>query len=118
MTTHTPELASLVRDFVYRLVAAVETDAIQRIQDAVSAAFVVSAVSAKPVPLEPGQSAAANAKPRRRLNLSPTALATRKLQGKYMGVIRPLPPALRERVKKVAREQGVAEAIKFAASAK
>jgi hypothetical protein len=52
----------------------------------------------------------------RKLNLSPKAIAVRKLQGQYMGILRGLPASSRERVRKIAHEQGVAAAIKFAAA--
>ena len=45
-------------------------------------------------------------------------MAARKLQGQYLGLLRGLGPGPRLRVKKVAREKGVAEALKFAASLK
>jgi hypothetical protein len=43
-------------------------------------------------------------------------LAVRKLQGKYLGALRRLRPAARAQVKKVAREQSVAAAVKLAQS--
>jgi len=55
--------------------------------------------------------------PRKRV-LSVRGLAVRKLQGKYLGTLRGLRPGARARVKKVAREQGVAAAVRLAQSLK
>jgi hypothetical protein len=46
------------------------------------------------------------------------ASAGRKLQGQYLGVLRGLRPRARAQVQKVAREQGVAAAVKLAMSLK
>lgn len=55
---------------------------------------------------------------KRTLKLSPKGLAARKLQGQYLGTLRGLSSANRVRVKKVAREQGVAAALKVASTLK
>ena len=55
---------------------------------------------------------------KRKLKLSAKGLAARKLQGQYLGLLRGLGAGPRARVKKVAREKGVAEALKFAATLK
>ena len=49
----------------------------------------------------------------RRRALSAKTLAARRLQGQYLGVLRRLAPAARVRVKKVAKEKGVAAAVAF-----
>jgi hypothetical protein len=109
------EIEGIVSSFVKRIVAVVERQALERAQSAVSAAFEGAAISPKPGlsgrwPL-PVVEPAANG---RKLNLSPKAIAARKLQGKYLGIIRGLPAVARERVRKVAHEKGVAAAIEFA----
>jgi hypothetical protein len=80
------------------------------------------APAAKPSAAEPSKvmkAAKAVATPgKRKLNLTAEGLAARKRQGHYMGLLRGLQPGARLRVKKVAREQGVAAAIKFAGTLK
>ncbi len=67
-----------------------------------------------------GASSAANgsaaAKPARKLRLTPKAAKARKLQGQYLGALRTLKDEARTRVKKLAQEKGVAEALKLAQS--
>ena len=50
--------------------------------------------------------------------LSPKAARARKIQGQYMGALKSLTGADREKVKQTAREKGVAEAVKLAKSLK
>jgi hypothetical protein len=50
--------------------------------------------------------------------LSDKATAARKLQGRYIGALRSLRPAARARVKKMARKEGVAAAVKLALTLK
>ena len=60
------------------------------------------------------------AKPARRRRakrpMSPRVLALRKLQGKYMGLVRGLKPAEKARVRAVREKQGMGAAIQLAAS--
>jgi hypothetical protein len=49
---------------------------------------------------------------------TPKAARARKLQGQYMGSLKSLTGADRERVKQTAKEKGVAEAVKLALSLK
>jgi hypothetical protein len=105
------QIEAIVREFTAQVVAAVEAEVSQRIQDAVAAAFGAAGPSvAKAAP-----SVAATRKPAK---ASPAVSATRKLQGQYLGTLRGLAPAARLRVRKVAQEQGVAAALKFARSLK
>jgi len=60
--------------------------------------------------------AAASARPRRRRRMSPKTRALRKLQGKYMGLVRGLKPAEKSRVRTVREKQGMAAAIALASS--
>jgi hypothetical protein len=49
---------------------------------------------------------------------TPKAARARKLQGQYMGSLKSLTGADRERVKQAAKDKGVAEAVKLALSLK
>jgi hypothetical protein len=53
-------------------------------------------------------------KPKRKFTMTPKAKAARKLQGQYLGRLRKLTAADRAKVKAVAKEKGVAEAVKAA----
>jgi hypothetical protein len=60
---------------------------------------------------------AATAKPAaRKIRMTPKAAKARKLQGQYLGALRSLKDDARDRVKKLAQEKGVGEAIKLAQS--
>ena len=50
--------------------------------------------------------------------MSPKAARARKIQGQYMGALKSLTGADREKVKQTAKEKGVAEAVKLAKSMK
>jgi hypothetical protein len=112
MTYASPDIERLVRDFVERIVVAVQAQSEDRVLAAVGAAFGEASQAGREHRL--ASSAAKVAV--RKVNLTPAGLAMRKLQGKYLGVLRTLTSGKREQVKKVAREKGVAEAIKFAGS--
>jgi hypothetical protein len=61
--------------------------------------------------------AKAGAKPGpRKIRMTPKAAKARKLQGQYLGALRSLKDDARDRVKKLAQEKGVAEALKLAQS--
>ena len=51
---------------------------------------------------------------RRSITLTPKVSQARRLQGQYLGSLRRLKGADRAQVKKVAKEKGVAEAVKVA----
>jgi hypothetical protein len=114
MQRSTVEIEEIIRSFVEQVVALVHRQTVERIQNAVSSAFAGATVSPKTRASVQPAPATAQATPKgRKLNLSPQALAVRKLQGKYMSIIKRLPAATHERVRKVAHEQGVAAAIRF-----
>jgi hypothetical protein len=114
MSSISSEIESIVREFTARVVAAAKAQANERVLSAVS-----SALSGQAAPASAKADKAAVAAPgKRKLKLSPKGLAARKLQGQYLGLLRGLSAGPRARVKKVAREKGVAEALKFAASLK
>jgi hypothetical protein len=101
------------------VLAAAKAQASERVLSAVSAALEEGAPVAQPARIEKsgGTEKAPPAEPRKRkLRLSAKGLAARKLQGQYLGLLRGLGPGPRARVKKVAREHGVAEALRFAAA--
>jgi len=50
----------------------------------------------------------------KKAKLSPTALRARKLQGQYLGALKSLAGADRAKVRQMAKEKGVAEAVKIA----
>lgn len=52
----------------------------------------------------------------RRVRMSPRVRALRKLQGKYMGYVRRLKPADKNRVRSVREKQGMGAAIRLARS--
>jgi hypothetical protein len=114
MTNTTSDLETLVRDFVSRVQIAIASEAADRVRSALASAFGGTSPSSAP-----RRETAKAAKPteaapaRRKLQLSPAGMAARKLQGQYMGLLRGLSAADRERVKKHAKENGVAAALKF-----
>ena len=112
------EIEEIVHSFVEQVVALVESQTMERLQSAVSSVLGGAAVSHKATPAARPAPASEPAAKRRKLNLSPEAVAVRKIQGQYMGLLRGLPATKRARVKKVAQTQGAAAAIKFAATLK
>jgi hypothetical protein len=118
MSSISTEIESIVREFTARVVAAAKVQASERVLSAVSAALTGQAAPAAAPSAKPQKAAAAPVPGKRKLKLSAKGLAARKLQGQYLGLLRGLSAGPRARVKKVAREKGVAEALKFAASLK
>lgn len=112
-----PEVKPLLRDFVGRLLAAIEADAARRLQSAVAFAFGTPAAAA--AGLRRSGKAASVARPvRRRPRVSRELAKARKLQGQYLGALRGLKPADHARVKALAHEKGLDAAIKLAHSIK
>jgi hypothetical protein len=62
------------------------------------------------------RTAASAAKPRRRRRMSPKTRALRKLQGRYMGLVRGLKATEKARVRAVRENQGMGAAIALASS--
>jgi hypothetical protein len=112
------EIEEIVHSFVEQVVALVERQTMERLQSAVSSVLGGAAVSRKAAPATRPAPASEPAAKRRKLNLSPEAVAVRKIQGQYMGLLRGLPATKRACVKKVAQTQGAAAAIKFAVTLK
>jgi hypothetical protein len=114
MTSQIPDIEALIRDFTTRIVAATQAQADARVRTALAATFpelALAAPVASPMPAK-----AASLPKRRKIKLSAKGLAARKLQGRYLGALRGLPPVARARVKKEARSKGVAAAVKLAKS--
>jgi hypothetical protein len=114
--TKTPAIESIIQEFVARLETAVRAEAGERVRAAVKAALGEESAPAKTAPAAPVMAKSDGSAGRQRSKLSPAATEARKLQGRYLGLLRGLSASARARVQKVAREQGVAAAIKFAAA--
>lgn len=117
-------ITALIQDFAAKVTAATEAAAIARVQAAVAAAF------GAPVKRGPGRPprsthAAQAASPagkvageRKRSRATAALVRARKLQGQYLGALRGLGQADRAKVKAVAKDKGVPEALKLAATLK
>jgi len=110
-------LTAIVQDLVQQLVAAIEQTSVQRVQEAVAAAF---GAPSKRTPGRPSLTAlrmpkAATTSTARGATSSKLAQA-RQLQGQYLGALRALNEVSKAKVKKLAKEKGVAEALKLAHS--
>ncbi len=116
-------VAALVETFANQLVASVEASVAARVQAAIAGVFNAPqarglesprnrAVSdTAPVVAIPVATAIAK-------NASPKAARARKLQGQYLGALKSLTGANRAKVKRAAKEKGVAEAVRLALSIK
>jgi len=116
MSNISPAVEALVRNLIVNLTAAVEADVARRLQAVLASAFGAPAASAA-APRQPvAQSAAAPA--RRPVKVSPELAQARKLQGQYLGALRGLKPIDHARVKALAHEKGLEQAIRLAHSIK
>jgi hypothetical protein len=113
-------IATLVETFISQVASAVESAAAQRIQAALADAF---GVPQKRGPGRPAKQAASVAivaeravTEKKTRTATPKAIRARKLQGQYMGALKSLKGAERAKVKAMAKEKGVAEAVKLAKS--
>jgi hypothetical protein len=88
--------------------------AIQRELDALRAGGAVAAPPRRGPGRPPSARLEAPPKPKRKFTMTPKAKAARKLQGQYLGRLRKLTGADRAKVKAVAKQKGVAEAVKAA----
>ena len=116
MSNISPEVETLVRNFVGSLVAAIEADVARRLHGVVAFALGAPAASAAKPRRSPGKSVARPA--RRRARVSRQLVEARKLQGQYLGALRGLKPADHARVKALAHAKGLPAAIKLAHSIK
>jgi hypothetical protein len=119
MTNSSPEVESLVRDFVSRLIAAVEAGVARRLQGVVASVLGSAAASVAAPRRSVGRPAGvARRSVRRPVKVSRELAQARKLQGQYLGALRGLKPADHARVKALAHEKGLPAAIKLAHSIK
>jgi len=107
------DIAALVQEFVTKIIAATEADAAERVQGALAGAF---GTPAKRGPGRPaGQASAAG---RKKMTVTPKVAQARKLQGQYLGALRALSASDKAKVKALAKQKGVAAAVKLAISLK
>jgi hypothetical protein len=122
MSNTSSDIESIVRDFAARISALVHAQMSEEISTAFGLLTGGKKSAAKPAAAAPAPAAkaapAAAVPGKRKLKLTAKGMAARKLQGQYLGLLRGLGQGVRLRVKKVAREKGVAEAIKFAGTLK
>jgi len=122
MPNTSPDIESIVRDFATRIEAVVRAQISANLSSAFADLAGNKTSTAKPTVAEPTKAAkaapAVEAPGKRKLKLTAKGTAARKVQGQYLGLLRGLRPGVRLRVQKVAREKGVAEAMKFASTLK
>ena len=109
MPTKHDAVSKIVNDFVEELSAAVERAALQRVQ-AIFAKQVPGGITIARRPGRPARTSVA------KRPLSPARQRSLKLQGQYIAILRRLKGKARARVRGVAQNKGVAEALKVAAS--
>ncbi len=118
MSNISPEVEALVRNFVGRLIAAIEADVARRLHGVVASALGTPAAPAAGRRRSVGQSSVVAPPVRRRVRVSRELAQARKLQGQYLGALRGLKPADHARVKALAHQDGLVAAIKLAHSIK
>jgi hypothetical protein len=106
----TPELEEIVDLFVKRVAALVAARAQEQARAVVLGALGGGEAEGL-IRRGPGRPPAS-----RKITLTAKASKARKLQGKYLGSLRRLKGADRGRVKRMAKEKGVAEAVRLAAT--
>ncbi len=116
-------IQALVTNFTTSLRSEIESQVYEKLQQTIGSLRGGGAVAprrgpGRPPKNPPGTSAstAPNALAGSKKPMSPAMAAARKLQGQYIGFLRKLDSGKRERVQKVARSEGVAEAMKLAQS--
>jgi len=109
-------LTPIIEDLVQQLVTAIEQTSVLRVQEAIAGAFGVPQKRGPGRPSAASRAIASVAVGRRMAAASPKLAQARRLQGQYLGALRALNEATKAKVKKVAKEKGVAEALKLAQS--
>jgi hypothetical protein len=115
------QITELVEAFAKQIIAAAEAAANERIQAALASAFGAPAKRGPGRPPKQAKQAASAGKPaagRKPFKLSPEGMKARRLQGQYLGALRALTGTNRAKVKAVAKDKGVAAAVKLALSLK
>jgi hypothetical protein len=114
MPNSSSDIEAIAREFVGRIEAMVQAQIRDRVLSTLTTAMTGrETLAAERSTAKKPDKPLATPK-RRQIKLTAQGLAARKLQGQYLGLLRGLGPGARARVQKVAREQGVAAAIKFA----
>jgi hypothetical protein len=114
-------IEQIVQDFVDRLTTILTADAQERARETLMTALGGGQVKrrgpGRPPKADSSSLQLSPAAPpkRRKLPASPEAMRARRIQGQYLGSLRRLKGANRARVKKLAKEKGVPEAVKLAA---
>jgi hypothetical protein len=122
-TMPTTNITALVEEFAKGIVAAAKAAITARIEAALATAF------GAPKQRKPGRAprqavagvapvAGKKAAGKKAKKVTPKVARARKLQGQYLGALRSLSAADRDKVRAVAKEKGVAEAVKMAAGMK
>lgn len=119
----TTNITALVEEFAKGIVAAAKAAVTARIEAALATAF---GAPKKRKPGRPPKQAVAGVAPvagkkaarKKAKNVTPKVARARKLQGQYLGALRSLSTPDRDKVRVVAKEKGVAEAVKMAAGMK
>jgi hypothetical protein len=122
-TMPTTNITALVEEFAKGIVAAAKATVTARIDAALATAF---GAPKKRKPGRPPKQAVAGVAPvagkkaarKKAKKVTPKVARARKLQGQYLGALRSLSAADRDKVRAVAKEKGVAEAVKMAAGMK
>ncbi len=104
-------LQALVSDFTQKLRAEVEAQVYERLQERLGELKRSGAPAPRGAPDGPKDAAAA---PTPKRVMSPAMRKARRLQGQYIGLLRKLDGAKRERVQETARSKGVSAAIELA----
>ena len=107
-------ITALVEDFVKQIIAATEASAAERVQEALATAFGAPQKRGPGRPKQAGLSAV-KAAPKA---VNPKLARARKLQGQYLGALKGLGETDRAKVKAMAKNKGVAAAVKLAAGLK
>ncbi|MGD0836343.1 MAG: hypothetical protein ABSB49_06830 [Polyangia bacterium] len=109
-------ITAIIDTFVNQITAAVEAAAAKRLQTAIAGAFGTSPKrgpgrrAKQAVAPVAGEQAAA----KRVRRVTPKVIRARKIQGQYLGALRALSAADKAKVQAVAKEKGVAAAVKMA----
>jgi hypothetical protein len=119
MTNTNSRITSLIEDFVRQLIAAVEASAVARVHAVLAGAFGAPARRGPGRPRKAIAPAAPKAAVRRKAPKATAKLIrARKLQGQYLGALKSLKAAAKAKVKAVAKDKGVAQAVKLALTLK
>jgi hypothetical protein len=108
------QITSIVNDFVGKLDAIVRQQVRAELEDITAKLGTPNGVAA-PVRKPPAQATVQQAKPGKRAQIkrTPALVRARVLQGKYLGALRSAVGNRRAKAKGIAKQDGVAAALKF-----